>query len=71
MSIDADAQWFGDPSEPGAPGHRKWKAAQKEQFIPCESELVVDARADQVAAIRAEARSAYLGGVMDKHHPDL
>jgi hypothetical protein len=29
MSADADLQHFGDPSEPGAPGHQAWLAEQR------------------------------------------
>lgn len=34
MSIDADAEHFGQPSEPGAPGHQAWLKQQREEVIP-------------------------------------
>lgn len=30
-----------------------------------------EGQAERLAALRAEARSAYLNGARDKHHPDL
>lgn len=33
MSADFDLQHFGDPSEPGAPGHQKWLAEQREPTL--------------------------------------
>lgn len=65
MSESLDMEHFADPSEPGAKGHRAWLAAQKSTQVDRERAT------ESAAAIRAERRAAYLGGVPDKHHPDL